>query len=515
MKKKKISLFSSFKTEFSKLNKNFLIGKCYVMALGKNDNRSHFSKESVEKAYPTLGFVPVIGHLMEDDNGNHYLGGHDVKLDLDTFQFKSQCVPFGVVMPSSSPAFEDIVNENNETVTYLVADVILWIGNYPELKEAAYSDEVYFNQSMEISFDNAKPLEEDNKYMDITDFTFDALCMLNKSDDPKFNVEPCFPNSSIVPNTFSLNDEFYTLFSKLKEELSNALKNEMKFLKEGGNMNLEKKLEIIKKFNKTIDELNFSIEDLIEEELLVKMEELYSNKSQDNSQSEATFSATYRQRLEILQAAFPDKYVRDDDGNLIEEVYFWISDFDEEYVYVNKSTWNKDESYKRQYFKYTYEINEDKTDVTLGEPTELFLSYLTQEELELINKEKADFEALKSEFDLYKENYSTSNEEVNILTEYKKTKETEEFVSQQTEVINEYKNLIGNTEEYARLAEEVANYSKEELIKECIYICGLYSQKKNFSKKVKEPIVIAVEKETEVKSSPYDGLFEQYLDKQL
>jgi hypothetical protein len=124
MEKEKMSLLfkSKFKC-FEKLNDNFLKAKCYVLALGKNINRSHFSKENVDRAYSSLFYVPVVGHLMCDENGNHYLGGHDVKLDLETLTIKSVCVPFGVAIPSEEPVYEDVTEEDG-TVSYC-----LWSGS--------------------------------------------------------------------------------------------------------------------------------------------------------------------------------------------------------------------------------------------------------------------------------------------------------------------------------------------------------------------------------------------------
>ena len=44
--KEKISLLSNLKfSSFEKLNENFLKAKCYVLSLGKNANKSHFSKQ--------------------------------------------------------------------------------------------------------------------------------------------------------------------------------------------------------------------------------------------------------------------------------------------------------------------------------------------------------------------------------------------------------------------------------------------------------------------------------------
>ena len=61
----KVSLLSNLKfSSFEKINENFLKAKCYVMALGKNVNRSYFDKENVDKAFHTLAYVPLHNILL-------------------------------------------------------------------------------------------------------------------------------------------------------------------------------------------------------------------------------------------------------------------------------------------------------------------------------------------------------------------------------------------------------------------------------------------------------------------
>lgn len=161
--KQKLSCeFGMHLTNFEKLNDSFTRAKCYVLALGKNKNKSYFSREAVDAAYPSLAYIPVVGHLMTSKDGKHYLGGHDYKLNKGTMNLESLTVPFGVAVPSSSePVYEAVVEADDTVNTYLVTDIILWTGRYPELAEAMYSDTILFNQSMEIFFGDYAPLEED------------------------------------------------------------------------------------------------------------------------------------------------------------------------------------------------------------------------------------------------------------------------------------------------------------------------------------------------------------------
>ena len=45
-------------------NSEFTLCKCRIQGVGRNRNYSYMSKENIEKALPTLSYVPVVGHLM-------------------------------------------------------------------------------------------------------------------------------------------------------------------------------------------------------------------------------------------------------------------------------------------------------------------------------------------------------------------------------------------------------------------------------------------------------------------
>lgn len=228
MDKKHTSLkFKAKVTPIEKINDEFTLCKCYVQGVGKNRNFSYMSKENIQRCLPTLSYAPVVGHLIDklDEDGNptgeKYMGGHDYYID-DDWNLKSACVPYGVVKADSFD-FETVKEYEDEIETeYLTAEVILWTGRYPELMEAIYSDDFYFNQSMEINVSEFRPYEEDSNYTELTDFTYSALCLLGKADDKTSpeHTEPCFVESKVIPVQYSLERED---FSKVMGELKNEL----------------------------------------------------------------------------------------------------------------------------------------------------------------------------------------------------------------------------------------------------------------------------------------------------
>ena len=229
MDKKHTSLkFKAKVTPIEKINDEFTLCKCYVQGVGKNRNFSYMSKENIQRCLPTLSYAPVVGHLIDklDEDGNptgeKYMGGHDYYIN-DDWNLKSACVPYGVVKADSFD-FETVKEYEDEIETeYLTAEIVLWTGRYPELMEAIYSYDFYFNQSMEINVSEFRPYEEDSNYTELTDFTYSALCLLGKADDKTSpeHTEPCFVESKVIPVQYSLEkEEFSKIMGELKNELA-------------------------------------------------------------------------------------------------------------------------------------------------------------------------------------------------------------------------------------------------------------------------------------------------------
>lgn len=197
-----------------KINDEFALCRCYVMGTKKNRNYSYIAKETVEKNLGTLDYCPVVGYLYKNDEGEYRMAGHECHFD-DDWDLVPDTQAFGVVKPNSY--HWETINEFGTEVEYLVADVILWVGRFKGLFDARYDDEVYFSQSMEINVGEYRPLDEDSNYVEILDFSFSALCLLGKYDNPDENVTPCFINAKVEPK-FSISE-----FASQIEEIKNKL----------------------------------------------------------------------------------------------------------------------------------------------------------------------------------------------------------------------------------------------------------------------------------------------------
>ena len=436
------------------VNEEFTLCKAYVMGLGVNRNFSYISREATDAALPTLGYCPVVGHLIRKEDGTYYMGSHDYTITED-WELKSITVPYGVVVEDSFD-YED-VEEFGETVTYLTANIILWTGRYEDLNSAIYSDDFYFNQSMEINPKQWRNYKEDSNYTDIVDYSFSALCLLGKADSESTNghtdenehSEPCFISASVIPIEFS-KSEFAEAMNEMKEKLSFCLKNqssttvtdvtmEVDIDKNNGGSTMAEEIK-----NEVVDEVT---ETVVEETL----EETVENTVEDVAE-EVVEETTDETTEEIVEET-------------VEE--------------------NKEEA-------STEEVVEETTEETV------------------VEESNEDYSVLYSEL---KEKYDALENEVVSLREYKQTKESEERKCAEDALFADYEETIGETEEFKSLKEKASEFSLDALKKECLCIVGMYSMT-NKTKETNKSDSLKFSLEPEVsEDEPYGGLMKKYLHK--
>ena len=291
----KFNLNNVSKFEYVKpVNSEFSLFKCWVAGIGTNRNMSYISKERMDNALPTLSYAPVVAHLIQNEDGSYRLGSHDAEFDMETWEFVPLTVPVGVVIADSFSY--ETVNEYGTDVEYLCADVILWTGRYPQLFDCQYSDDIFCAQSMELSVTQYRVWAEDSNYTELLDFSFSALCLLGKSDDPQLNNEPCFISSRLAPINFSSND-FVAKFNELKEAVKECFDTE-----EEGEVNVaeNKELEV------TTEEVEFeevdTIEEVVETEETTDVEETETEAVEEVAETEEFETVDYEAKYNDAMA---------------------------------------------------------------------------------------------------------------------------------------------------------------------------------------------------------------------
>lgn len=443
------------------VNREFDHVKIYTFRAGANRNYSYVSKTELDKALPSLNYLPVVGHLIEeyDSDGNvsgHYFGGHDYVV-TDDLKVKMITVPYGVVI--SGTAQYETIDEHGQEVQYLTAEAYLWTGRYPEMRDAIYSDEVWYGQSAEITFEQWRPWQENSLYAELLDVNFSALCLLGKSDDKEKHTEPCFQSAHVEPiktSAFALDGtQFSQLMSKLREQLAHSLEHTENQQKGGSDMNQEDRDAIFAEFSLTPSDVDFEVADeMSTEELREKLtafveaqkgdvsgepddhfgDEMFSAEGEQELEGQMIlFSATYREKEESLRQAVRclNKEEYDEQGKLVKEVYCCLHDFDDEFAYFCTNIYSKS-SYEEHYCRCAYAFDEDNQASLTGEPEEVFLRWLTAEQIE---KVEADANKL------------------NELIQFKQSIEETEFATKRDELIGKFADVSG-LEEFAAIKEE-------------------------------------------------------------
>ena len=434
-----------------KLNDEFLLVKIYAMAPGKNRNFTYISKEDTINAIPSAYYCPVVGHIRVyvDDNGveHAYMGSHDFDI-TDDWKIKDVTRPYGVIVEGSENW--EVVDEHGVDVEYLTFNAILWVGRYPELSEAAYSDEILFNQSMEININNYRPLEEDSNYWEVLGFTFSAFCLLGKADENSTNghtdkdiehTEPAFISAKVEPYAFSL-DEFKKEFSLLKDKISKFVTiNE----NEGG--------EPMADETKNVDTAATDFEENSAENEVVEPETVES----------------------VNEETFENEADGDDTTDVVEEP--------------------------------TEDGAEEETDEEPTKPEEDLPDYEA-----MYNEMKSAYEGVVAEFEAYKSAHTYSNDEYQILVEYKQNRENADRESAENELFESFADRIGETEEFETLKSDAVKYSIDDLKMRLYAIVGMHS---NFVKDEKKSNTIKFGlggfESGKTEEDPYGNAREYYL----
>lgn len=436
-----------------KLNDEFLLVKIYAMSPGKNRNFTYISKEDTINAIPSAYYCPVVGHVRTytDDNGveHIYMGSHDFDI-TDDWEIKDSTRPYGVIVEGSENW--EIVDEHGKDVEYLTFDAILWVGRYPELNEAAYSDKTLFNQSMEININNYRPLEDDSNYWEVLGFTFSAFCLLGKADEDSTNghtdkdiehTEPAFISARVEPYEFGL-DEFKKEFSLLKDKIS-------KFV--------------------TINETEGG-ESMADE---TKNVETAVTDFEENSANNENVEPITEEPVENME----DVEEASDDISGETEV-------DEE------------------------PTNDGAEEETSEEPTDSVED--TPDYEALYNEMKSAYEGVVAEFEAYKTAHTYSNDEYQTLVEYRQNREKADREAAESELFESFADRIGETEEFEALKADTSKYSIDDLKIRLYAIVGMHStdakdEKKNSTLKFGLGGFEEVEKEKD----PYGNAREYFM----
>lgn len=510
-----------------------LFCKSRMFHIGKNRNKSNVTEDAAKKAMKTMAYKPLLANFaeFEDEQGNKFVDftSHDMIVENNSIKYLEHQI--GCVT-ADEPWFEEY-----EGKTYVCGylaiprDYTEAVSVIERKNGTKVSVELLIN---ELTYDAKE------KTMLLTDVIVSGLTCLGRNPETGEEVQEGMINSRLDIKDFSRNnnsiidfsDEEHSKLIETLERLNTTLSTLSNFNidgtqnfsnneKEGGSESVTKLEELLSKYNKTVDELDFETEGLSDEELEVKFTEVFDDNSEgegaegtegadngegsggegadntivnneENLVSEGNgdpesdpveptgefsenpvnenpespkFSKTFELSMEDIRSALYQLLEPVEQAN--NDWYWIVQTYDNRFIY---------QGCMGDYYcqKYTKDGNNIAFD---GERYELFNMFLTA-------SEKAQLESMRS-------NYSSIEAELN------KYKEAEAYADKMTVFNDEsYSNYL-ETDEFKELMSEetVKKFTKEELQEKADAALGkLVKKNKTFA--------FSAEKKDEKKKSP-------------
>lgn len=456
---------SVFKVDESFDDERFMRVRVAVMHSGENLNHSSFSTDVIRAAKDTFGDIPVLANIVKyvDKNGEEHLdyAGHDAHIEEDAFHEGEYKLIYDEKVVGHVPTqcnFE-IVHDDDTDRDYVYVDAYLYreYGNYAcDILEARggktdISAEIYTD---EISFDAA------NQIVIVNKMRMSGITLLGEE------VNPAMKGANAT--VFSIDEEdLHAQMIKVMKELSESLNKYTAAIsettEEGGNIKV-KFDELLEKYNVTAEDVTFEHENLTDEELEAAFEEHFAQPDQaeaaegesavdpevdpeedeTNAEGEAEegeedegeepeasdenfakmtvnvngavheFSVSLQDKISALYELVNNTYA-DEDG-----CWYDVTVYDDD-KYVIMTDWWTGKGYKQ-----SYKVKKDVYTL-VGDRVEVFTRWLTQDEINALDKMKADYSVMEEKLSHYEE--EPQKMEILQSEDYSLIADNEEFVA--------------------------------------------------------------------------------------
>lgn len=508
---------ASFETDKNEnQDDTLLFGTTKLFHIGRNRNKSSVTEEAAKKAMKTIAYKPLLANFCEIDGVKDFTS-HDMVIDEDgnveylerqigCFTADEPYMEYDeihqktyvyakVAIPREYTDAVSIIERKNGTkisvellvneLSYNSAEKVL------ELTDVIVQGATCLGKNPDTGEDVGEGME--GARLDIADFSKDNNSIMNYVDQNNFN-------SKLIDTLERLNTTL-SEFNNKSQEINNA-QNFSNNEKEGGSESVTKLEELLSKYNKTVDELDFEIEGLSDEELEAKFAEVFDDNSEEGAKgtddgegsegegiedpvvnneedpisegnedpesdpAEPTgefeenpvndnpenpkFSKTFELSMEDIRSALYQLLEPVEQAN--NDWYWIVQTYDNRFIY---------QGCMGDYYcqKYTKDGNNVAFD---GERYPVFAEFVTESE--------------KVELDRMRSNYSSIQEELNKYKEAETNVAKEEILSDEA-----YAEFI-ETEEFKAIREKFDEYSIDEIKTACeLAFAKLVKAKGNFS----------------------------------
>lgn len=507
-----VQIPTTFEIEKEEYQDNTLLfGKVKVFHIGPNRNGSSVTKEAAQKALNTIAYKPLLANFCEIDGVKDFTS-HDMELNEDgTITYLERQIG---CFTADSPVIQYDETTEKEFVFAKVA-IPREYTDACSIIEAKNGTKV----SAELIINEMNYSAKDD-ILELTDVIFQGATCLGRNPETGEAVEEGMQGARLDIVDFSkdnnsvaaevdtdINNKLFEILEKLNTTISNfsIKKNDNQ---EGVNEEMDKLNELLEAYELTLDELNFNVEGLSDEELEAAFTEAFGEAeefkkkkkcSEENPEDDEDFAGCGKKKKRCsvnAEAGTVEFEMSHDDVRMAlysllesswdENSYSWICEVYDNYFVYQKETYS-DSGYKCNYYKQNYSKNNNNVELS-GDAVEVFSTFVTESEKTALDMMRTQYEELKKFHD----------ETIAAQDQAKKDA-----------ILNDEKySEIADTEQFAELKKNSAKFSVEELetkakliFADVVMAKGEHTEKKvkkigfNFSEKPK-------------KAQAYGGLFD-------
>lgn len=455
--------------------------------VGKNRNKSQITYSSMKKNLKSIKNRPILAYIHQlevDGEQKNVFGWHAMHED-DNGEVVYDEIPVGHVPTDAKPELVYDVDKDKE---YIETDAYLYEG-YTKAPEILMDTDGQCPVSVEIDvYDFSYDAKE--KILNIDDFVFKGITILGYYEDGS-TVEPAMEGANISLLNFNVDKTTFEIDQ-------NSTK--------GGKDNMGLFEQLLEQYNITAEDVTFEHENLTDEELKAKFEEMFGNAEADptpesnfedeNPESEdegaegdGTDGETEPESVENEPESESDNTIQDDepvkkiDNSIVYSINgkeFAVSLNDKIYALATLVNDTYSEADNAYYNVLVYDKELVMVDCWAGSAYRQ--SYSERAGVFSLKGDRVPVHAIyvtdteEAEIENMRSKYSTMSDE---LAKYQKAEED----SRKEDIINSDDwDAISSSVEFAEIKEHISEYSAEEIQKKCDTL--LLSFAKNNSKEV-------------------------------
>lgn len=431
-----VQLPSRFELDEYNESEGLLKVRFKVFHTGKNLNGSYISKENAERCMRSIKLRPILANIHQLEDGTWDFLSHDLEIEEDSDgEERVNYIEKQVgCFTEEEPYLEQ--DEKDEKKYFVIANAVIpeeYTRTAEILKEKGgtkVSVELEINKCF---FDKKK------RVLEIEDFYINGCTLLGSFNNAKgetVQVQEAMRGSRADICDFSTKNNSVHFENKLNKELIERLssENDMHFnneLEKGGNEDMNKFEELLKKYNKTVEDIDFEYETMNDEDLENKFSELFGEELNDASglDLDSKDSAENKDKKFTVKFELSAGEIYETLNSLIssfrnlDNCYYYITDIYKDYfVFANGEI-----STSRKVFGCKYSVENDTISL-IGDRYALHEMYLTDEEKASIEEMRTNYESIKEELNTYKLNeLKAQKEEVLAEEPFAQYSEEEEF----------------------------------------------------------------------------------------